>query len=142
MKKPIFFVLTFLMLLALACGFNVSTANLQNIKLAKDEAGTEPATVFGQDEVIYLVADLANAPDDTKLKAVWTAVEAEGVDPNYVIGEKEVAGSSGPVNFSLSPNEPWPAGQYKVDLFMNDELNQILAELVKDPESGATCRRG
>src|SRR5688572_22258281 len=134
-KKPIFFILTFLMLLALACGFNVSTANLQDIKLAKDEAGSEPATVFGPDDVIYLVAELANAPDDTKIKAVWTAVEAEGVEPNYMIGEKEVTGSSGPVNFSLSPTQPWPAGKYKVELFLNDEPKQTLDFTVEVDEA-------
>jgi hypothetical protein len=135
MKKPIFFVISFLMLLALACGFNVSTANIQDAKMAKDEAASQPATTFGQNDVIYLVANLANASDDTKIKAVWTAVEAEGVDPNYVIGEKELTSGSGPVNFSLSPNQPWPAGKYKVDLYLNGELKQTLDFAVEADEA-------
>jgi hypothetical protein len=52
-----------------------------------------------------------------------------------MIGEKEVTGSSGPVNFSLSPTQPWPAGNYKVELFLNDELKQTLDFTVEVDEA-------
>lgn len=131
MKKPIFLILTFLMALSLACGFNFSTASLQNARLAQDEAGSQSTTVFGQDDIFYLVADLENAPDDTKVKAIWTAVEADGVDPNFSLGEKELSTGSGQVNFNLSNDQLWPAGDYKVDLYLNDELKQTLTFTVE-----------
>ena len=82
MRTPIYFVMSLLVLVTLACGFNVSTANIKEAKLAKDPDGKLPTTTFGQDETFYLVAEVANAPDDTTVKAVWTATEADGVEPD------------------------------------------------------------
>lgn len=125
MKKIILAVFTLLAATAIACGFNFSTANISEVTLAKDEAGAEPATVFDQDDTIYAVIQVANAPDDTKTKAVWTAVEAEGVEPNFVIEETEYVGSDVSY-FSLSNDQLWPVGRYKVDIYLNDELNRTL----------------
>jgi hypothetical protein len=58
---------------------------------------------------------------------VWTVVQAEGVDPNTVIQERELAAASGPFWFSLSQQSGiWPVGRYKVELYLDDELNQSL----------------
>jgi hypothetical protein len=39
--------------------------------MATDEDGSNRTTVFSQEAVFYAMVDLKNAPDDTKLKAVW-----------------------------------------------------------------------
>lgn len=69
---------------------------------------------------------LSGAPDDTKLKAVWTAVEVEGEAPNTLIYEKEYVGGASTVTFDLSNSQPWPPGKYKVDLYLNDQLDRTL----------------
>ena len=125
MRTPIYFVMSLLVLVTLACGFNVSTANIKEAKLAKDPDGKLPTTTFGQDETFYLVAEVANAPDDTTVKAVWTATEADGVEPEFLLGEKELVGG-GPINFSLENDQLWPVGKYKVDLYLNGELDRSL----------------
>ena len=125
MRKLILFAAAILLFTALACGFNFSTANITEAKLAKDADGNQPTTTFDQADTFYLVATVANAPDDTAVKAVWTAVEADGVEPNFLLGEKELTGG-GSVNFSLENEQLWPAGQYKVDLYLNGELNRTL----------------
>jgi hypothetical protein len=126
MKKPIFFVVTLLVLTVLACSFNASTANISDAKLAKDPDGAQPATTFAQDEPFYCVVQLANAPDDTKVKAAWTVVEAQDTEPNVLIDEAEISSGDGQIHFDLTNDKLWPAGQYKVDLYLNDKLDRTL----------------
>ena len=146
MKKSFQLVFFVLALTVLACGFNFSTANISEAKLAKDEAGDETTTTFAQGDSFYAIVEVANAPDDTAVKAEWTAVEADGVEPNFVIGEKELAGG-GTLTFSLNNDQLWPVGQYKVDLYLNDELERTLEFTVEgdvvaeqaEPEPEATA---
>jgi hypothetical protein len=115
-----------LLLSVLACSFNVSTANIQEAVMARDYDGNDPTTVFDQDDTFYCIVDLANAPDDTTIKASWTAVEVEGVDPNTFIDEAVLSTGDSKVHFDLSNNGLWPVGKYKVDLYLNDELERTL----------------
>lgn len=108
------------------CEVSVSTANIGDAWMSSDEAGKERTTVFAQDAVFYAQVQLRNAPDDTKLKASWVAVEAEDVEPNYVIYETEFVSGSGQVTFDLSNNNLWPKGKYKADIYLNDKLAKTL----------------
>jgi hypothetical protein len=122
-----------LFLASVACSFNFSTANLENVRMARDEAGNDATTTFNPTDTFYLVGQLNNAPDDTTLKVVWTAVEVEGVDPNFVIQEIESTDINGDFWFNLaSDSGVWPPGRYKADLYMNDELKQTLEFEVVD----------
>ncbi len=131
MKKVLFFMVSLLVLTALACGFNVSTANIAAAKTAKDANGKNPATTFEPSDTFYAVVDLANAPDDTTVKAVWTAVAADGVAPNHVIDEATLTSGGGTLQFNLTNDKMWPAGKYKVDLYLNDKLDRTLEFEVK-----------
>lgn len=110
----------------LACSFSASTANVKNVVLARDPDGKDPTTTFSSQDSIYALVDVANAPDDTIYKAVWTAVNAEGVDPNFKIDEATLTAGSGTHQFSLTNDNLWPAGQYKVDIYMNDKLEKTV----------------
>jgi hypothetical protein len=116
---------------SLACGFSATTANIKDAVLATDEAGTQPTTEFAQNAVFYAVVTLANAPSDTNVKAVWYAVNAEGVDPNFKIDEVTTTTGDGVVPFTLTNNNPWPVGTYKVELYLNDKLEKTLDFTVK-----------
>ena len=109
-----------------ACSFSASTANIADAWTAADEAGSQRTTVFAQDATFYAIVDLANAPDDTTVKAAWTAVEVEGADPNTAIDETELTTGSGNLVFQLNNNGLWPVGRYKVDLYLNGELDRTL----------------
>lgn len=117
------------------CEFSASTANIGNATLAKDNGGTEATTIFDPNDTFYAVIDLANAPDDTKIKAVWTAVNVgDAAEPNYLLTETELTSGSGNVVFEASnSNGVWPAGTYKVDLYLNDELDRTLDFRVQAP---------
>jgi serine protease Do len=95
--------------------------------LAKDSEGTQPSTVFEPTDTVYAIVTLSNAPDDTTLKAIWTAVNVgSAAEPNQLIDEVSLTAGSGTHYFNLTPGSPFPAGEYKVDIFMNDELAQSL----------------
>jgi hypothetical protein len=101
-----------------ACSF--STANISDAKMARDKEGKDPTTVFSPNETFYCVVELSNAPDDTAVKAVWTAVDVEGAKPNTKIDETSITSGSGQLQFDLTNEGLWPVGEYKVDLFLND----------------------
>jgi hypothetical protein len=130
MRKRNFYIglaITTLVLATLACGFNVSSAKIASAALAADKSGAPATTTFSQDQsVIYLIVELANAPDDTKVKAVWTAVQAEGVEANYLLDQSELTSGSGTLTFTLTNNQLWPTGKYKADLYLNDQLDRTL----------------
>jgi len=120
--SPLIWLAIVLMMLTMpACSFSASTANINDAKMARDPEGNDPTKVFSPDETFYCVADLSNAPDDTKVKAVWTAIDVEGAKPDTKIKETSATGGSGQLQFSLTNDGSWPVGEYKVDLFLNDQ---------------------
>ena len=125
MSRPRAIVTAAIAVLALAlpgCQASFSTANISSATLATDQEGENPTTTFTPDQAFYYVVDLANAPDDTRVRAVWTAVDvdAEGAEPNTVIGEASVETGSGQIFFDLTNDGPWPAGTYKVDVYLDE----------------------
>jgi len=123
----VFFIIASLLAITIACSFSASTAKIQNAYTARfvnDEP--EETTVFSQDEVFYAIVDLKNAPDDTVTKAVWYAVDAEGVESNFNIYESEITHGDGIITFDLSNDQLWPEGKYKVELYLNDKLDKTL----------------
>ncbi len=115
-------------LTALACGFNFSTANFADAFMAKDADGTERSTVYSGGDTFYAIVDLANAPDDTTVRAVWFVVDAEGEEPNTMIDDVSITSGDARLTFDLTNQEGfiWPVGQYRVDLYLNDELKTSL----------------
>jgi len=110
-------------LMALAapgCGFSVSTANISDAAMARDKAGEDPTTTFAPDEPFYCVIQLSNAPDDTNVRALWTAVDTEAAEPGTVIDEAELTQGDGQIVFDLTNDRPWPTGKYEVQLFLNE----------------------
>jgi hypothetical protein len=110
----------FLVLVLSACSFSASSANISSAKMARDQDGKQPTQTFSPDEPFYCIVELSSAPNDTEVRAVWTAVKAEGATPNTKIDEAKTTSGSGQLQFNLSNDGPWPTGDYKVDLYLND----------------------
>lgn len=125
-RLQLFTILIVLVFVSLACGFSASTANIKDAYMATDDGGQNKTTVFSQNDTFWAIVTLANAPDDTTLKAVWYAVEAENTDPNFMIDEITTTSGDGTIPFSLVNDGPWPLGKYKVELFLNDKLANTL----------------
>jgi hypothetical protein len=115
-----------LMAVMLACGFSASTANIKDATIAREVNGSAEATTsFAPDEIFYCLVNVANAPEDTVTKAAWYAVDVPGVDPNFLIDETEIAGG-GDITFDLSNDQYWPDGIYKVEIYLDGELDRTL----------------
>ncbi len=124
-----------------ACEFSFSTARITDAKLSKEvnekTEAVNPTTEFSStDPIIHAVVQLANAPDDTKVKAKWTAVKVEGVDPNKNMGEVELnTEGKNIVDFTYkAPNGLLP-GDYKVDIYLNPQAGKEA-----EPEKTLTFR--
>jgi hypothetical protein len=132
MKNKMFVLLNLLYLMALcaACSARNEDVNVSNFRLALDQAGEDVTSTFFPTDVIYVVADLVEVPRGTKLEAKWIAVNAEGTKRNHEIDTETINITdeifTGSIFFQLSNAVPWPLGQYRVDLYVNDALAESL----------------
>jgi hypothetical protein len=94
--------------------------------MSADPDGAQTTTVYDQDDIFYAIVELANAPDATTVTAVWIAVDIEGTDPNTTLDEVVATSGDTVLTFDLTNNLLWPLGQYRVDIYLNDELNTSL----------------
>jgi hypothetical protein len=125
-KTLALFLLFACLAIAPACNVSFSTANIKDATLAKDvdanKEAVNPTSTFDSDvKVIHCVVHVANAPEDTKLKAKWMIVKAEGQQPNQQILETNVDATNNNTvfDFSMKPNSELPPGDYKVDVYLN-----------------------
>ena len=125
-KLPLLLAIVALAVSILACGGSISTANIGDAWLSSDAEGNNRTTTFSQSDVMNLFIDLKNAPDDTELKVTWIAVNADGVDPNFVINESSYTSGDDRIHFDLSNDSLWPVGSYKADIYLNGELDRTL----------------
>lgn len=122
------------MIFALAAVFSAgkcsfSTANISDVKMGKEVNDKyevpNPTTTFDANEkTIHCVAYLSNAPEDTKVKAQWIVVNAEGHTPGEKLAESslDLGGSKNVADFYITPPASGlGAGEYKVDLFLNPD---------------------
>ena len=130
-KIGFWLVLLTLAMAIMACEFEASTANITNAVMTKDEAGSTQTTVYAPKDAFFCIVSLANAPDDTKVKAVWTAVDVAGVAANTQILEKEMVTGLSKLTFTLTNDNPWPAGKYKVDIQLNGTTAKTVEFQVK-----------
>ena len=128
MKRTLLLIAVLAMLTLTAAECSFSTANIANAYMAADPDGNNPTTVYQGDSIFYAIVDLANAPDETVVKASWYAVNAEGIDPNFFIDEAVITTGDGRLTFNLQNQAGmlWPAGSYRVELYLNDKLDRSL----------------
>jgi len=111
-------------------GFSFTTANIQDAHMARDFDDTDRTNVFSpSDEYFYCFFSLKNAPDTTVVRGEWILVSADGFDSNSSIDEGDITSGDGALYFSLQRSasvDAWPVGQYKVDLYVDDNLVQTL----------------
>ncbi|MGH2583154.1 MAG: hypothetical protein ACRDFQ_09715 [Anaerolineales bacterium] len=120
------FVVLVLSSVALACDLSFSTANFADAWMAADPEGVERTATYGQEDTLYAFVDLANAPSDTQVRAVWIAVDIEGEEPNMQLHDVSITSGDSVLVFDLTNDLPWPIGQYRVDFYMNEELETSL----------------
>lgn len=89
-------------------------------------------TTFKPSERAFHCVVVLDRVTTTSAKAVWTAVAVAGAPKNTKIREDKV----GPqrmdnLHFTISLNQNWPKGKYKVAVFLNNKLAKTLNFSVK-----------
>ncbi|MDX6445713.1 MAG: hypothetical protein QOH71_2787 [Blastocatellia bacterium] len=108
-----------LVVLALACKFSASTANISGLKLSKDKAAATETSTFAPTDTVYAVATIANAPGKVKVKGSLIIEDA----PNEKGPESTIdLSGSGTATFTFTPPASgFPPGKYKIEVTLMDE---------------------
>ena len=106
-----------------------STGALEELHLAKDDGkgnpGDETSVFSPGDRSIHCVAKLADAKAGTKVKFSWFVMNADGAkhekikDIDYTTRALENI-----VHGNLSLPQDWPSGKYRVEVFVNGNLEK------------------
>jgi hypothetical protein len=109
------------LLVTLACGAGTTTPGASNFYMATDEAGTNRTNVFSPNDDFYVFFDVSGVESGTNFQSRWYALNIEGEDPNTPFQTIDYAYEEGIGNiyFQLTNDQPWPAGNYKVEVYMD-----------------------
>jgi hypothetical protein len=62
------------------------------------------------------------------IEVKWIAINAAGTEPNFEFDSQTIEITdeifTGTTFFQLSSDAPWPVGQYRVDLYLNDAFTE------------------
>ncbi len=127
-KFSIFLAAVMLIAAQLACA--AGEPSLSNTRTSFDQDGLQTSSTFGAFDTVYVVSDLANGAAGNVVTSRWTAVNAEGLEPNFFLDEADITVSEAdaPFNgtiyfFFPAPDGGWPAGTYQVEIFFNGALS-------------------
>lgn len=115
---------------------STSTGVIKELHLAKDDGngapGEETNAFSPGDRTIHCVARLADAKSGTKMRFSWWIIDAEGAknekirDNDYTTRANEDI-----VHGLLTLPEDWPSGKYKVEVYVNNNLEETARFSVK-----------
>lgn len=99
----------------------------------------EPAKSFKPNDTFALVVYLSEAKVGTRVRAVWTLVHAGRLENMKLLENKmeltedAIKGVKEPnrFNFGLEHDTPYPPGDYKIEIYLNDELAKSVEFKVK-----------
>jgi hypothetical protein len=117
-----------------------SEVTIEKTVLSKQtDDGFDPVKSFKPDDAFAVLVFLSEAKVGTKLKAIWTIVDA-GDQQDEKILEKKIeltaeaidgVKEANRINFSLTHDKPFPTGDYKVDIYLNGELAKTVPFKIK-----------
>jgi hypothetical protein len=124
-KLIVFFAVAALIASTLACSFGEPT--LDNVRMAKDQDGNQPSSVFSAGDTIYVVSDLSNGVIGNVVTSKWYAVDVVDIEPNFLFDEADINIDQDSFNgtvyfFYPPPDGGWPQGLYKVEIYFNGTL--------------------
>lgn len=106
---------------------------ITGVTMARNVSGemldpVDPTMVFGASDTFHAVTAIEDAPEGTRFRADWYAVDVGGAAaPNtFIDGNELTAGETRNLDFSLSPSTNWPSGTYRVEIYVNDTLDRVI----------------
>lgn len=111
---------------------------VEEVVIAKNAEGEEKnptglTSVFGPTDTFHAVAKLVDAPENTSFSATWYVTDVgPDVACNSTIDSTEIStGGTRNLDFTLTPNDKWPTGMYRVEIFVNGVLEDVKEFSVK-----------
>lgn len=115
---------------------STSTGALSEVHMARDDGngdpGEETSTFTPKDRTIHCVSRLKDAKSGTKMKFSWYAVDAEGGE-NQKIRDIDYTTRTleNIVHGHLKAPSDWPVGKYKVEVYVNGNLEETVGFTVE-----------
>ena len=117
-----------------------SEVTIEKTVLAREvEDKYEPVKSFKPDDTFAVLVFLSEPKIGTKLKAVWTIIDAGGMEDKQILvkkielTEEAIKGvkEANRINFSMTHNDSFPTGDYKVEIYLNGELAKTIEFKIK-----------
>jgi hypothetical protein len=107
---------------SVAFSVKASRPMIANATLSTSRDGDSVTEFPAATSIFFCTVDLKGAIAGTKVTASWIAVEAGATTPNFEIRRAPIVLEAGQntVNFNLSLENGFPAGRYRVDLYLGD----------------------
>jgi len=93
------------------------------IYMAKDangKPGTETTSFLTSDRTVHCVIELNKAKRGTKVRFIWKAVDVQGANPDSKTIDYTTNSFENKVRGHLTYTKDWPAGKYRVEVYIND----------------------
>ena len=118
---PVLCAILVILVAALACAVGSTGPGASNFYMATDEAGTNRTNVFSTTDDFYVFFNVSDVEPGTTFQSRWYALNVAGQDPNEPFRTIDYVYQEGVENiyFQLTSAEPWPVGNYKVEVFMD-----------------------
>lgn len=111
---------------------------IESITMALDTQGEErnpvnPTNEFAPKDTFHAVVAIKDAPSGTVMKADWYAHDAgDSQYCNVSIDAYELTtDGTRNIDFSLSPDNGWPSGSYRIEVYVNGVLDTTTFFTVK-----------
>ena len=123
MKKSNMFSIAsvFVLLVFLALGCNMSTANMSSLKTSTDEAGKSEAAKFKDGDTLYARAQIANNPGKVKVKFSLVTDKGETFKGSEFTVDID---GDGVASYHVTVSEGLPSGNYKVNADMLNDAGE------------------
>jgi Tol biopolymer transport system component len=124
----------------MACEFSVGGGepSVETAVMARsldaDYEPVETTNVFDPADTFYCSVKVTDLEKDSEVTAKWFFGSELLGEYTYTAEE----GGSGHIGFNLSPTGAWLAGNYRVEIYLNDELAQVAAFSVTGAEAPST----
>jgi hypothetical protein len=109
--------------IALASCSLLPRGQLSNIRMTTDDTGSTAVESYNPLQTFCVFADAQGIKAGSVIRAIWVAVDAQGVAPNTKINTSDYTYLPGVkhVFFKLSTwdDSNWPVGSYQVKLFLD-----------------------
>ena len=151
MKKRARFPLALSFALCLALGFGAiakekdedseNEVTVEKLTLVRDTGKDfEPVKKFKPTDTFGVLVQLSEAKEGTKVKGVWTAVDAGGMIEkkifekivNLTAEAMKTVKNPSRIDFTLSHDNPYPTGDYKFEVFIDGEVGDTLEFKIED----------